>query len=57
MEDFLVALYSYFSFSSNYTLNFQKLATCSESNGNKILKNVKTRWISFAWVAKRVLKE
>ena len=57
VEDVLAALYSYFSSSPKRTLEFQKLAACLESKGNKILRNVKTRWISMLGPAKRLLEE
>jgi hypothetical protein len=57
VEDLLASLYSYFSSSPKRTLEFQKLAACLESKGNKILRNVKTRWISMLEPAKRVLEE
>jgi hypothetical protein len=57
VEDLLAALYSYFSSSPKRSLEFQKLAACLESKGNKILRNVKTRWISMLGPARRVLEE
>ena len=57
VEDFLVALYSYFNSFPKRTLEFQKLALCSAFKGNKVRKIVKTHRLSFAWVAKRVLKK
>lgn len=57
VEDFLVALYSNFNSSPKHTLQFEKLEVCSEFKGNKILKIVKNPWISFARVAKKVLKK
>jgi hypothetical protein len=57
VEDILAALYSYFSSSPKRSLEFQNLAACLESKGNKILRNVKTRWISMLGPARRVFEE
>ena len=54
---FLVELYSYFNSSPKHTLEFQNFATCLESEGNNIVRNVKTRWISMFGLAKRVCQE
>lgn len=56
VEDMLAAMYSYFSSSPNSNLEFQKLPTCLKSKGNKIQRNVKTRWISMFGPAKKVLE-
>lgn len=38
VEEMLATLYSYFNSSSKHTPLFQKLTTCLESKGNKILR-------------------
>lgn len=57
VEDLLAAMYSYFSSSPKRNLEFQKLAVCLASKGNKIFRNVKNRWISMFGLARRVLEE
>jgi len=58
-DPFQVSVVLYFDFSSSpkHTLEFQNFATCSEFEGNNILRNVKTRWISMFGLAKRVFQE
>jgi hypothetical protein len=45
LEGFFQTLYNYFSKSLKRHLEFTKLAKLMETNGAKILKNLKTRWI------------
>ncbi len=42
---FMTNLHSYFSHSPKSHLKFQKLVTITETNGSKILKNMKTWWM------------
>jgi hypothetical protein len=51
------ALYSCFSRSPARNLSFVRLADDINNSGNKILRNVKTRWISMLPAMKRVLEE
>ncbi len=48
LENLFQTLYAYFSKSSKRHLKLNKLAKIMEIQGNKLLKNVKTRWI-FMW--------
>ena len=57
IETLLIILYKYFSKSPKRHLELQKLAELLESKGRKILRNVKTRWISILSPLKRVLSE
>jgi hypothetical protein len=57
LENLLQTLYAYFSKSPKRYLEFSKLAEIMETQGNKLLKNVKTRWISLLEPTKRVMSE
>jgi hypothetical protein len=58
VEDLLATLYIFLLHSSPWwTLEFQKLATCLESEGNKVIRKVKTCWISMLRPTKRVIEE
>ena len=57
IETLLATLYKYFSKSPKHHLELQKLAELLESNGKKILQNIKIRWISMLSPLKRVLSE
>jgi len=46
VESLLVGMYNYFIHNPKQHLDFYKLAKILESKGNKLLKNIKTRWIS-----------
>jgi hypothetical protein len=50
-------LHSYFSHSPKHHLKFQKLVAITETNGNKILKNMKTQWMSMLDLLKRIIIE
>jgi hypothetical protein len=50
-------LYVYFSHNPKKRLEFTKLAEVMEIKRNKILRNIKTRWISIISLVKRVLSE
>jgi hypothetical protein len=51
----LWSLYVYFCKSPKRHLEVSKLVEILETKGNKILKNVKIRWISMLALAKRVM--
>ncbi len=55
METLLQSLYQYFCKSSKHHLEFSKLATIVETKGSKLLRNVKTKWISMLSLAKWVM--
>jgi hypothetical protein len=57
LETLCQALYNYFTMSSKKHLEFQKLADIVETEGRRLLKNVKTRWISLLEPLRRVLAE
>jgi hypothetical protein len=57
LENLLQTLYAYFSKSLKRHLEFSKLAEIMETQGNKLLKNVKTWWISMLEPTKRVMSE
>jgi hypothetical protein len=44
IENLLQCLYGYFNHSPNRHLEFIKLAKVMETEGNKIIRNIKTRW-------------
>jgi len=48
-------MYGYFSHSPKRHLEFQRLAQTLETKGNKILKNVKTRWMSMLNPLKKIM--
>jgi len=52
---FMTNLHSYFSHSPKCHLKFQKLDAIAETNGNKILKNMKTQWMSMLDPLKRII--
>lgn len=49
--------HAYFAHSSKRHHEFTKLAALMEKKGNKILKQVKTRWISLLKPAKRIMQQ
>jgi hypothetical protein len=55
IESLLQTLRAYFAHSFRQHLNFTKLVEVMETKGNKIICNVKTRWISMLSLVKRVL--
>lgn len=57
VEDLLQVTHGYFAHSSKRHHEFTKLAALMEKKGNKILKQVKTRWISLLKPAKRILQQ
>ena len=57
LETLCQVLYAYFSASSKKHLEFQNFADIVETEGKRMLKNVKTRWISLPESLKRVLGE
>ncbi len=57
LKRLLKSIYIYFSFSPKKHLEYCKLDIFLEIKGNKVLKNVKTRWISMLSPTKKVLKE
>jgi hypothetical protein len=57
IENLLRTLHAYFAHSLKRHLEFTKLVEIMETNGNKILCNNKTRWISMLSSAKKVMVE
>lgn len=57
LEALCQAMYSYFSFSPKRHLEFQKLTDIVETEGLRMLKNVKTRWVSLLAPLRRVMGE
>jgi hypothetical protein len=54
---FMTNLHSYFSHSPKCHLEFQKLVAITKTNGNKILKNMKTQWMSMLYLLKIIIVE
>jgi hypothetical protein len=57
IEDMLANLYTYFCKSPLKHLELLKLVEVMETKGSKILKNIKTRWISMLALDVRVINE
>lgn len=57
LENLLVALHKYFSKSPKRHLALEKLSDLLQTKGGKVLRRVKTRWISSLEPMKRVLSE
>jgi hypothetical protein len=57
IELLLADLYSYFCKSPKKHIEFCKLAEVMETKGLKILRNIKTRWISMLSPAIRAMNE
>jgi hypothetical protein len=57
IENLLQSLYSYFARSPKRHLEFTKLAAVMETKGLKIIRNIKTRWLSMVSPLKRVISE
>jgi hypothetical protein len=57
LEDLFQSLYKYFSSSPKHHLEFTKLVEIMEIEGQKAIRNVKTRWISMLAPLKRVGKK
>lgn len=57
LEALCQAMYSYFSHSPKRHSEFEKLANIVETEGRRMLRNVKTRWISLLEPLKRVMGE
>jgi hypothetical protein len=57
IEDVLQATHSYFAHSPKKIAEFRTLAQLMETKGLKLLKNVKTRWISFISPLRRLINE
>jgi hypothetical protein len=55
VETLLQSSYQYFCKSSKCHLEFTKLATIMETKGPKLLRNVKTKWISMLSLSKWVI--
>lgn len=56
VED-LQSMHVYFAYSPKRHIEFTKLASLMEKKGNKLIKQVKTRWISMLKPAKRVFAQ
>jgi hypothetical protein len=50
-------MYGYFNHSPKRHMEFQKLVQTLETKGNKIFKNVKTRWMSMLNPLKRIMEK
>lgn len=57
IEGMLQDLYTYFSHSPKWHLEFVKLSEVIQIKGLKILKNIKTRWLSMLSPIVRVMNE
>jgi hypothetical protein len=57
LEGILQALYAFFIHSLKKFMEFHKLVELIGTKGNKLLKNVKTRWIFMLSPTKRVFVE
>jgi hypothetical protein len=57
IEDVLQSLYANFFHSPKKTQEFVKMANIMEIGGQRIIKNIKIRWIFMLLLAKRVLSE
>jgi hypothetical protein len=57
LESLFQSMYSYFCRSNKQHAELQKLVDLMETKGNKMLRNVDTRWISMRSPAKRVTSE
>jgi len=57
VEELCQSMYAYFSHSPKRHLEFQKLADLVETEGRRMLRNVKTRWLSLLEPLKRVMGE
>jgi hypothetical protein len=57
IEDVLQASHSYFAHSSKKVAEFRTLAQLMETKGLKLLKNVKTHWISYIAPLRRLISE
>ena len=57
IEELLSDIYTFFCKSPKKHLEFVQLAALLDSKGNKILRNVKTRWLSMLAPAVRILNE
>jgi len=57
IEGFMLNMYGYFNHSLKRHLQFQRLTQTLETKGNKILKSVKTRWMSMFDPLKRIMVE
>jgi hypothetical protein len=51
----MLNMYCYFNHSPKRYLGFQRLAQTLETKGNKIIKNVKTKWMSMLDPLKRII--
>jgi hypothetical protein len=57
IEEMIADIYKFFCKSPKKHLEFVKLAELLESKGNKILRNIKTRWLSMLAPAVRIMNE
>jgi hypothetical protein len=55
LESLFQSMYSYFCRSNKRHGKLQKLADLIETKGNKMLRNIETRWISMNSPAKRIM--
>jgi hypothetical protein len=57
VESLLVGMYNHFAHNPKQHLEFCKLSKILESKGNKLLKKIKTQWISMLSPCKRIFAE
>jgi hypothetical protein len=57
IEEMLADIYTFFCKSSKKHLEFVKLVELLNSKGNKILRNIKTRWLSMLAPTVRIMNE
>ena len=57
IEELLAGIYTFFCKSPKKHLEFVKLAELLNSRGNKILQNIKTRWLNMIGPAVKIMNE
>jgi hypothetical protein len=57
IESFMLNMYGYFNHSPKRHMKFQRLVQTLKTKGNKILKNVKTRWMSMLDLLNMIMAE
>jgi hypothetical protein len=57
IERFILNMYGYFSHSPKRHMEFQRFAQTLQTKGNKIFKNVKTKWMSMLDPLKRIMEK
>jgi hypothetical protein len=57
IKSLFASMHNYFAHNPKHHLEANKLAELLECKGNKIFKNIKTRWISMLSFSKKILNE